>query len=171
MSREGKNLAEADGIHAPRNGKAGLRLGPFAHLQAGERRCVGHERRCGIEAHAPFPHRHKCRAMGREQAKRVMGDRGARPEEDHGEGLMGNLVIAGLECRIGASRSHEAQAAILDLEATAIEPQKAVAIVMGHAGLVEAEATEEHGAILPGQATTFQSQTPDGGQGHGQAAR
>lgn len=91
--------------------------------------------------------------MSREQAKCVMGNAGPGPEENNGNRLMRNLVIARRE--ITATSGHEPQAAVFDFQPPPIQPQQPMPVGMRDARLLEAQPTEQHGYFPLGRKSSM----------------
>ena len=136
-----QHLAQAQRVHMACHTDAAARVAPQLGLAAGHVRSVGQQGRCGVAAHAVFAHGGQQGAVARQQAQRVVGDAAARPEQDHGNRLVRDLVDARRQAVLATQK---VQAAVDHAQLTTREPQQAVAVGVGDAGLFQPEAALEH---------------------------
>ncbi len=80
--------------------------------------------------------------MPRQKPQRVMGHARPRAQKDDRNRLVRDLISASRE--IGSSSGDEAQAAILNLETAALEPDQTMPVGVRNSRLFETETSEQH---------------------------
>jgi hypothetical protein len=73
-----------------------------------------------------------------QQPERIVGNAGSRSKENDRNGLVGDLIVAGIQ--VAAAGSDKAQAAVFNFKPPTFKPDQAMAVGVGNARLFKAEA-------------------------------